>query len=82
MSIETFIKEAREFSPEIDDYFDARPELYIALTNDAVRLDKIFEVVPSFAALLDRYGMRGELQEEFFARDRDFTKQPSDQPRS
>jgi hypothetical protein len=77
MSIETFIKEAREFSPEIDDYFDARPELYIALTNDAVRLDKIFEVVPSFAALLDRYGMRGELQEEFFARDRDFTKQPS-----
>jgi hypothetical protein len=77
MSIESFIKAAREFAPEIDDYFDARPELFIALTNDAVRIDKVFEILPSFAALLDRYGLKMQLQEEFFIRDRDFTKQPS-----
>jgi hypothetical protein len=77
MSIETFINEAREFSEEIDGYFTMRPELVIALSNDAVRLEKIFELVPSFAALLDRYGLKSSLQEEFFNRDRDFAKTPS-----
>jgi hypothetical protein len=77
MSIETFINEAREFSEEIDGYFAMRPELVIALSNDAVRLEKIFELVPSFAALLDRYGLKSSLQEEFFNRDRDFAKTPS-----
>lgn len=77
MSIQTFIKAAREFSPEIDDYFSFRPELYAALTNDAVSIDKVFEILPSFAALLERYGLKQELQTEFFNRDRDFAKQPS-----
>lgn len=77
MSIETFIKAAREYSEEIDDYFSARPELFIALTNDAVRIDKVFELVPSFSALLQRYGLKKNLEEEFFLRDRDFSKQPS-----
>jgi hypothetical protein len=77
MSIETFIKNAREFSQEIDDYFTARPEIFIALTNDAAHLDKLFEVAPSLAALLDRYGLTGQLKDEFFIRDRDFAKTPS-----
>jgi hypothetical protein len=77
MSIETFIKSARELDQEIDDYLAARPELVVALTNDAVAIDKIFEIVPSFAALLDRYGLKRSLQEEFFNRDRDFARQPS-----
>lgn len=77
MSIQIFIETARELYPEIDVYFLMRPELVEALKNDAVAIDKVFDLVPSFAALLDRYGMKGQLQELFFRRDKEFAKQPS-----
>lgn len=77
MSIESFIKAARDFYPEVDEYFAARPELVVALTNDAVSIDKIFQIVPSLVAILDRHGLTRKLQEAFFLRDKDFAKTPS-----
>jgi hypothetical protein len=77
MSIESFIKTARAFYPEVDEYLAARPELVIALSNDAVSIDKVFELVPSFAALLDRHGLTRKMQEAFFQRDKEFAKTPS-----
>lgn len=77
MSIQIFIETARGLYPEIDTYFAMRPELVEALKNDAVAIDKVFDLVPSFAALLDHYGLKGQLQELFFRRDKEFAKQPS-----
>ncbi len=77
MSIESFIQAARDFYPEIEEYFAARPELVIALTNDAVSIDKVFELVPSFAEILDRHGLTRKLQEAFFQRDKEFARTPS-----
>ncbi len=75
MSIETFIEAARGYSEEIDEYLTMRPELVVALLNDAVSLDKIYAVVPYFAELLDRYGLKDALREEF--RKNEFATHPS-----
>jgi hypothetical protein len=77
MSIESFINSARNNSPEIDDYLAMRPELVVALFNDAVSIDRIFDLVPSFVALLDKYGLKNALREEFQVMERDFAKRPS-----
>jgi hypothetical protein len=77
MSIEAFIKEACDYDEEINDYFRARPELFVALTSDAVSIDKIFEIVPSLVALLDKYGMKTKLREEFQKKEALFPKRPS-----
>jgi hypothetical protein len=77
MSIQSFINDARVFYEEINDYFAMRPELVIALTNDAVSLDKVFELVPTFAAILDKYHLKDALQSDFRARVQNLARQPS-----
>ncbi len=75
MSVELFIKAVRKRSEEIDEYLTVRPELVVALLNDAVSIDKIYAFVPYFAALLDRYGLKDALREEF--RKNEFATHPS-----
>lgn len=59
MSIKKFIEQARRNFPEVDEYFRLRPELVAALTNEAVGIERIFNVVPSLEELLKKYGLTG-----------------------
>ena len=64
MSIRNFIDAARREFPEVDEYFRLRPELEGALLNDNVSIEKIFAIVPSFAAILEKYGIKEKIQED------------------
>lgn len=67
MSIKNIIIEMRQKYPEIDDYFRLRPELEIALFSDAVAIEKLFAIAPSFAALLEKTGLKEEVVKAFNA---------------
>lgn len=64
MSIRNFIDAARREFPEVNEYFRIRPELEVALLSDKVSIEKIFEIVPSFAALLEKYGIKEKIQDD------------------
>jgi hypothetical protein len=67
MSIKNIIIEMRQKYPEIDDYFRLRPELEIALFSDAIAIEKLFAIAPSFAALLEKTGLKEEVVKAFNA---------------
>jgi hypothetical protein len=77
MSVESFIKAVRGHSEEINKFLTLRPELAVALQNDAVSIEKIYAIVPSFAELLDKYGLKDALREEYLASQEELSRSPS-----
>lgn len=67
MSIKKIIVEMRQKYPEVDEYFRLRPELEIAILSDAVAIEKIFAIAPSFAALLEKIGFKEDFAKAFNA---------------
>lgn len=67
--VEKFVRAICRDYPEVDDYFRLRPELLALVYNVDFPLDEVFNAMPSFKKILDKYGLVEDFRMNRFSED-------------